>query len=115
MSTVPLKTDEKGTRARVRSRRGRFVVVPKQPPKRRTVTFRLATTDHERLETLKERTGAQTLSEVLLRALSVYDLLVEHLADGFALQIEPPEELVSEEEVEELERQLSYLIGSQSN
>jgi hypothetical protein len=79
------------------------------------VTFRLTTQDHERLEMLRKETAAETLSEVLLRALSTYDLLAEHLKDGFVLTLDPPDELCTSEEVEELEQEVAYLLGRRSS
>ena len=56
----------------------------------KTFTFRLTQSDAERLSQMKEMTGAGTLSEVILNALAIYDLLIEHVANGYTINIERP-------------------------
>jgi len=83
-----------------------------RPTKTRTLTFRLTTADADRLEQLRMRTGARTTSELLLRALGAYDLLVDYLGRGYELVLEPSSALCSKEESQEVEEEISRLLGS---
>jgi len=92
------------------ARKHTFIV--DRPAKRRSFTFRLTTDDYDKLEQLRVTTGAETLSQLLLRALGAYDLLVEHIGRGFEVEFKSPDEYCSEEELEEVEQELARLIGS---
>jgi len=83
-----------------------------RPTKTRTMTFRLTTVDADRLEQLRMRTRAKTTSELLLRALGTYDLLVDYLGRGYELILEPASALCTEEESREVEEEISRLLGS---
>lgn len=46
------------------------------------LNLELAREVHEQLQKIQEATGAASLTEVIRRALSLYDLVVEHTGEG---------------------------------
>ena len=90
----------------------REVFAVRRPTKTRTMTFRLTTADADRLEQPKKRTRTKTTSELLLRALGTYDLLVDYLGRGYELALEPASAFCTEEESREVEEEISRLLGA---
>lgn len=90
---------------------GRQVFEPKPATKSRTVTFRMTTSAYERLEELQKASGSGTTTELLLRALASYDLLIEAYEKGFTVALESPLDYCDEEELAEVEQQLMSMLG----
>lgn len=61
--------------------------MPRQTKAAKTVrlNFQVAVAVRDRLETLRQRSGADTLTEVVRRALATYELLLDHYSTGGTL------------------------------
>ena len=63
--------------------------IPKRVPTRR-LNLEMTETVREKLETLREKTSADSLSEVIRRSLSFYELLVDEVRQGRNVVIRGP-------------------------
>ena len=63
--------------------------MPRQTKAAKTVrlNFQVATAVRDRLEALRQRSGADTLTEVVRRALATYELLLDYYGTGGTLII----------------------------
>lgn len=52
------------------------------PPEKVRLNLELSCQVHEQMQTLQKRSGATSLTEVIRRALALYDVITEHLSDG---------------------------------
>ena len=52
------------------------------PPERVRLNLELSHQVYEQMQTLQKRSDATSLTEVIRRALALYDVITEHLSDG---------------------------------